>query len=295
MSDGQWDRIRNGQGFIAALDQSGGSTPGALATYGVDQDAYSTPDEMFDLVHAMRVRIATSPAFDSRIRGAILFEGTMRRDIDGVPAATFLWERKSVVPFVKIDKGLTGTANDVQLMAPIPGLGDLLTEARQNSVFGTKARSLIHEANKDGISTLVEQQFEVGEQVLRGGLVPIIEPEVSIASTTKSDAEALLREQLLTRLDTVSSPVILKLTLPETAGYYQPLIDHPKVVRVLALSGGYSLEESVQRLSENPGVIASFSRVLTDGLHADQSPEQFNTRLDRTIGVIAAASVTTQT
>ena len=228
MVDGKLDRIRNGQGFIAALDQSGDSTPKALAAYGVDENSYSSPEDMFDLVHSLRARIVTAPAFDSRIIGAILFEGTMRRDIEGVPAATYLWEKKSVVPFVKIDKGLAEVTDGVQLMAPISGLTDLLADAHQLSVFGTKARSLVHEANEDGISKVVAQQFEVSEEVIAAGLMPIIEPEVSISSLSKSDAEVLLRAELLLALESISSPVMLKLSLPDTGGFYQTLVDHRK-------------------------------------------------------------------
>jgi len=291
VAEGQLDRIRTGQGFIAALDQSGGSTPKALAAYGVSPDQYSTPEEMFDLVHAFRVRIATSSVFDSRIVGAILFEGTMRREIDGLPTAAYLWDRKQVVPFVKIDKGLADQADDVQLLAPIPGLDELLAECNEHPVFGTKERSLIHAANPAGVQKVVAQQFELGEQVLAAGLVPIIEPEVSISSPSKADAEELLRSEVLKSLEDVSAPVMLKLSLPEQAGFYQDLVDHPKVVKVVALSGGYSLEESVRRLEQNPGVIASFSRALTDGLRADQTPAEFDAFLDKTIGMIAAASI----
>ena len=292
MDNAQLERARTGAGFIAALDQSGGSTPKALAGYGVTEDQYSTPEEMFDLVHAFRVRIATSPVFDSRIVGAILFEDTMRRDIEGQPAPTYLWKTKNIVPYVKIDKGLEETADDVQLMKPMPELDALLAEAAGLGVFGTKERSVIHEANKAGIKAVVDQQFEVGEQVLSHGLVPIIEPEVSIGSGSKKQAEAMLRAAILEHLETVSAPVMLKLTLPEEDGFYAPLVAHPKVVRVVALSGGYDLAESCRRLAANPGVIASFSRALIDGLSVNQSAEEFDAKLDSTIGQIAAASNT---
>lgn len=288
----QLDRVATGTGFIAALDQSGGSTPKALAAYGVAQDAYSSPEEMFDLVHDFRVRIATSPVFDSRILGAILFEGTMRREIAGLPAAEYLWTQKNIVPFVKIDKGLEERDQDVQLLKPMPELGALLEEANRYPVFGTKERSVIHEANSAGIDAVVAQQFEVGETVLGAGLVPIIEPEVSIVSETKAEAEDLLLASLTTSLDAVSAPVMLKLTLPETDGLYSPLLNHPKVLRIVALSGGYSLEESVRRLALNPGVIASFSRALTDRLRFQMSAAEFDEALNTAIDAIATASLT---
>lgn len=290
MNAEQYERVRTGRGFIAALDQSGGSTPKALAAYGVTPEQYATPDEMFDLVHAFRARIATAPAFDTRILGAILFEDTMRREIENTPAAQYLWDTKHIVPFVKIDKGLADLADDVQLLAPMPSLPTLLAEAASFGVFGTKARSVIHEANPAGIAAVVEQQFAVGEQVLEAGLVPIIEPEVSIESGSKGKAEDLLLEALSSALDNVSDPVMLKLTLPEAANHYRVLVDHPKVVRVVALSGGYSLIESVQRLEANNGVIASFSRAFTDGLLVSQSDADFNSHLDRSIRLISDAS-----
>lgn len=286
----QYERVRTGSGFIAALDQSGGSTPKALAAYGVTGEQYASSEEMFDLVHAFRARIATAPAFDTRILGAILFEDTMRRTIENSPAVQYLWDAKDIVPFVKIDKGLADPADDVQLLAPMPSLTSLLAEAASLGVFGTKARSVIHEANPAGIDAVVRQQFAVGEQVLAAGLVPIIEPEVSIESGSKRHAEDLLLEALSSALNDASAPVMLKLTLPETANHYRALVDHPKVVRVVALSGGYSLTESVQRLGANIGVIASFSRALTDGLLISQSDAEFNAHLDRSIQLIFEAS-----
>lgn len=290
MNAEQYERVRTGSGFIAALDQSGGSTPKALAAYGVTPEQYATPEEMFDLVHAFRARIATASAFDNRILGAILFEDTMRRTIDGTSAVQYLWERKGVVPFVKIDKGLADRVDGVQLMAPMPTLSVLLAEAASLGVFGTKARSVIHEADSSGIAAVVQQQFEVGEQVLAAGLVPIIEPEVSIESASKAQSENLLLEALGDALDAVSEAVMLKLTLPEATNHYQALVSHPKVLRVVALSGGYSLEESVRRLEANKGVIASFSRAFTDGLYVSQSDDEFNEHLDRSIQLIADAS-----
>lgn len=292
MNEKQRERVREGAGFIAALDQSGGSTPKALKAYGIPEDAYSTDAEMFDLVHEMRVRIATSPSFDSRVLGAILFEDTMRRTIDGDPAASYLWDRKGIVPFIKIDKGLADTVDDAQVMKPMPTLDDLLAEAAGQGVFGTKERSVIHEANPAGIAAVVDQQFEVAETVLAAGLVPIVEPEISIGSGTKAEAEDLLLARLLDAVEAASAPVMLKLTLPETADHYAPLVAHDKVLRVVALSGGYSLAESADRLSKNHGVIASFSRALTDDLRADLSDADFDAALDSAISQIAQASST---
>lgn len=292
MFDEQGVRIREGGGFIAALDQSGGSTPKALAAYGVPESSYTTTDEMFGLVHDFRARIATSPAFDSRIAGAILFEDTMRRSIAGLPSARYLWESRNIVPFIKIDKGLADKADGVQLMKPLLGLDSLLAEAKGHPIFGTKERSVIHEANRVGVTAVVTQQFEVAEAVLRAGLVPIVEPEISIASETKAEAEDILLQELTGALSQVSAPVMLKLTLPEVDGLYSPLVDHPKVLKVVALSGGYSLSESVDRLGANPGVIASFSRALTDGLRVDMTDVEFNAKLDSVIERIAIASAT---
>lgn len=292
MTQAMADKIRAGQGFIAALDQSGGSTPKALKLYGVEEDAYSGDAEMFDLIHAMRARIIKSPAFaGSKVIGAILFEATMDRDIDGTPTAQYLWEERGVVPFLKIDKGLEDTANDVQLMKPMPDLPSLLPRARKLSVFGTKERSVIHGANRDGIAAIVAQQIEIGKQVLSFGLVPILEPEITISIPDKAEAEAMLMEELLRALDGLEGDVMLKLTLPETAGRYQALVDHPRVMKVVALSGGYSRDEANTRLSQNRGIVASFSRALTEGLSANQPDADFDAALAATIDSIYQASV----
>ncbi len=286
-------KVRNDDGFIAALDQSGGSTPKALKLYGIAEDAYSGDDEMFDLVHQMRTRIITSPSFGGdRILGAILFEMTMDREIGGKGSAEYLWEDKQVVPFLKIDKGLADDADGVQVMKPIPGLDELLARAATHGVFGTKERSVIKEANAAGVAAVVDQQFEVGRQVLGAGLVPIIEPEVDIHSTSKAEAEGLLRDAIASQLDGLGGDelVMLKLTLPDVDGFYQPLVDHPNVLRVVALSGGYSRDDANARLARNPGVIASFSRALTEGLTAQQSDDEFDALLDSAIGAIFEAS-----
>jgi fructose-bisphosphate aldolase, class I len=290
----QSEQMTSGKGFIAALDQSGGSTPKALRLYGIEESAYSSEVEMFDLIHQMRSRIITSPAFrGDRILGAILFEQTMDREIDGKPSATYLWEDKGVVPFLKIDKGLAGAADDVQLMKPMPQLDDLLARAVRNAIFGTKERSVIGGANRAGIAAVVGQQFEVARQVLSHGLVPIIEPEVTISISDKAEAEDILRDEIGQQLDGVpeGQQVMLKLTLPTAANHYKPLVDHPKVMRVVALSGGYSRDEANALLAQNTGVIASFSRALTEGLSADQSDEEFNATLDKAIQSIYEASV----
>ncbi len=290
----QKQKIAAGQGFIAALDQSGGSTPKALRLYGVSEERYANDDEMFDLIHEMRSRIATSPAFTGdKVIGAILFEKTMDRDIAGKPSAQFLWEDRGVVPFLKIDKGLEEEANGVQLMKPIPGLSELLTRAADKGIFGTKERSVIHAANPEGIAANVAQQFELGAQVVEHGLVPILEPEININAPDKAEAEALLRDEILKRLDALpgTSDVMLKLTLPEESNLYKPLIDHPRVLKVVALSGGYSREEANTRLAQNTGMVASFSRALTEGLSDDQSDSEFNETLGSAIGSIHAASV----
>jgi fructose-bisphosphate aldolase class I len=292
MNDTMLAKVQNDDGFIAALDQSGGSTPKALKLYGIDEDAYSGDEAMFDLVHEMRSRIITSPSFGGdRILGAILFEMTMDREIGGKGTAEFLWEDKGVVPFLKIDKGLADEADDVQLMKPMPGLDALLARANTHGVFGTKERSVIKAANAAGVSAVVDQQFEVARQVLGAGLVPIIEPEVDIHSATKAEAEQLLRGDLTAQLDGLGDEqVMLKLTLPEEDGFYQSLVDHPNVLRVVALSGGYSRDDANARLSRNPGVIASFSRALTEGLSAQQSDAEFDAALDTAIGSIFEAS-----
>jgi len=290
----QLAKVKEGKGFIAALDQSGGSTPKALKLYGVEESSYSGDAEMFDLVHAMRTRIVSSPAFDGkRVLGAILFEATMDRQFDGLDAAAYLWERKQVVPFLKVDKGLAARADGVELMKPIAGLDELLKRAVAKGIFGTKMRSVVHEANAKGIEAVVAQQFEVGQQILAAGLVPIIEPEVSIAAPDKADAEALLKKSLLAHLDALPADavVMLKLTLPEVDGFYKELVEHARVVRVVALSGGYSRDEANARLARNPGIIASFSRALTEGLSAQQSDDEFNKTIDGTIETIYQASI----
>lgn len=291
----QQNRVRTEPGFIAALDQSGGSTPKALQQYGVDASAWSNEDEMFDAVHAMRARLITSPAFDGkRILGAILFEGTMDRDIDGTPTATYLWTKKRVVPFLKIDKGLADLKDGVQLMKPMPGLDVLLDRARDKGVFGTKERSLIKEANAAGIAAVVRQQFEVAKQVVAHGLVPIVEPEVDIKCPDKAKAEDILQKEMLAALDRLGPQdrVMLKLTLPEKDNFYQPCIAHPKVLKVVALSGGYPRDAANACLARNHGVVASFSRALVEGLFAQQSDKEFDSALDGAIESIFRASMT---
>lgn len=292
--DAQLDRAATANGFIAALDQSGGSTPKALAAYGVDASAWSTHEEMFDLVHAMRTRIMTSSGFTGdRILGAILFEQTMDREVEGLPTAQYLWDRKQVVPFVKTDAGLAEEANGAQLMKANPGLPALLERAKAKGIFGTKMRSVVHDANPTGVTALVAQQFEVGSQIIDAGLMPIIEPEVNIESPQKAAAEDLVLQAISDQLDALGDRrVMLKLTLPETPGHYAPLVAHPNVVRVVALSGGYSLDESCSRLAQNAGTIASFSRVLTTGLHADQPQAEFDATITATIEQIFEASIT---
>lgn len=293
--DQQLEKVTSQDGFIAALDQSGGSTPKALRLYGVTEDDYSNDDEMFAVVHQMRSRIVTSPSFGGgRILGAILFENTMDRDIDGVPAASYLWENKHVVPFLKVDKGLAEERDGVQLMKPMPGLAALLEKAKSKGIFGTKMRSVIKLANPAGIAAIVAQQFEVGLQIINAGLVPIIEPEVDINSPEKAQAEAILKSELLKQLDALDSDqkVMLKLTLPEAAGFYADCVNHANAIRVVALSGGYSRTESNQRVSENQGMIASFSRALTEGLSAQMSEDEFNRALDESIESIFQASKT---
>ncbi|OWJ76417.1 fructose bisphosphate aldolase [Haematobacter genomosp. 1] len=288
----QAEQIKKGAGFIAALDQSGGSTPKALRLYGIEESAYSGETEMFDLIHAMRARIIKSPAFTGdKVVGAILFEQTMDRDIDGTPTATYLWETRSVVPFLKIDKGLEAEADGVQLMKPMPGLDALLDRAAKAGIFGTKERSVVNAANPVGIQKIVDQQFEVGEQVLAHGLVPILEPEVTISIADKAEAESLLRDALLQGLETVSAPVMLKLSLPTVPNFYKPLVDHPKVLKVVALSGGYSREEANAKLAQNTGIIASFSRALTQGLSAKQADADFDRVLGETVQTTYEASI----
>jgi fructose-bisphosphate aldolase class I len=288
------EKVVNGNGFIAALDQSGGSTPKALADYGIGADRYSNDAAMFDLMHAMRTRIIKSPAFTGdKILAAILFEMTMDRQIDGRETPEYLWNERGVVPFLKVDKGLEETANGVQMMKPIPGLDDLLARAVAKGVYGTKMRSVIHEANPDGIAAIVEQQFEIGAQIAAHGLVPILEPEVSIKSPTKNEAEVLLREAIQKQAAQLpaETPIMLKLTIPTQAGYYTPLTAEPHVQRVVALSGGYSRDEACALLAQNPGVIASFSRALVEGVSDAQTDAEFDATLAASIGAIYAASL----
>lgn len=289
------EKIRNERGFIAALDQSGGSTPKALKLYGIEEDEYDGEEEMFDLIHAMRSRICTSPSFHGdRVLGAILFEMTMDREIEGMGSAEYLWKVKNVVPFLKVDKGLADEENGAQVMKPIPDLDALCERAVAKGVFGTKMRSVVNEADQAGVDAVVDQQFEVGKQILGHGLMPIIEPEVNINSSTKAEAEELLKAAILRNLDGIpdGQQVMLKLTLPEVDGFYADVIAHPKVLKVVALSGGYSRQESNERLSRQHGMIASFSRALTEGLSAQQSDDEFNALLDDAVGSIAAASAT---
>jgi len=295
MNTDQLEKVRNGKGFIAALDQSGGSTPKALKLYGVEEDAYDGEAEMFDRIHEMRSRIVTSPSFNGdRVVGAILFEMTMDRQVEGLDTGEYLWETKRVVPFLKVDKGLADEADGVQMMKPIDGLDDLLARAAGKGMFGTKMRSVIKLADEAGVKAIVDQQFEIGRQIVAAGLVPIIEPEVDITSPQKGEAEVLLEAAIRAQLDSLEDDqlVMLKLTLPEVDGFYQALVEHPNVVRVVALSGGYSREDANARLTRNPGVIASFSRALTEGLSAQQSDEEFDATLDTTIQAIYEASIT---
>lgn len=289
----QRDRIASGQGFIAALDQSGGSTPKALKLYGIEESAYGSEAEMFDLVHQMRERIVSSEAFNQRVLGAILFEMTLDRPFNGKDAAQYLWQDKGVVPFLKIDKGLQDEANGVQLMKPIPGLDELLARAKAKGVFGTKERSVIKANNAAGIAAVLDQQFELARQVLAAGLVPIIEPEVDIKAADKEAIEAELKKGLIERLNTIDAktPVMLKLTLPTVDGYFDELVAHPSVLKVVALSGGYSRDDANAKLARNKGVIASFSRALTEGLSAQQSDADFNQALDASIESIYRASI----
>mgnify|MGYP001166573922 FL=1 len=293
MNEQQLQRVRNDDGFIAALDQSGGSTPKALGLYGIADGSWADEEEMFDLMHAMRSRIMMSSAFTGeRVLGAILFEMTMERLVDGVPTASYLWQRKNVVPFLKIDKGLADQVDGAQVMKPMPELDALLERAVSAGIFGTKMRSVISSANPAGVSAVVSQQFEVGHQILSAGLVPIIEPEVDIHAPDKAEAEEMLRDAILNELASVDadSPVMLKLTLPEVDGLYDVFVNHDSVARVVALSGGYSRKVANERLSRNRGVIASFSRALTEGLAAGQTDAEFDAMLDRSIEGIYQAS-----
>ena len=290
----QTEQVRNGKGFIAALDQSGGSTPKALRLYGVSENEYSNETEMFDLIHAMRARIIKSPAFTGdKVVGAILFEQTMDRTVDGIPTATYLWEKRGVVPFLKIDKGLEAEVDGCQLMKPMPGLDALLDRAAKAGVFGTKERSVVSAANAKGIAAIVAQQFDIGRQVLSHGLMPILEPEVTISIADKAEAEKLLQEEILNHLDTLPAgqQVMLKLSLPTVDNFYAPLVDHPKVLKVVALSGGYSRKDANAILARNRGIIASFSRALTEGLSAQQSDAEFDAALGEAISSIHAASI----
>jgi len=295
MNQEQVAKVREGKGFIAALDQSGGSTPKALALYGVSADAFSNDDEMFTRVHEMRTRIVTSPSFSGeRVLGAILFEDTMDRQIEGKESADYLWSVKGVVPFLKVDKGLAEDADGAQVMKPNPGLDELLGRAVAKGVFGTKMRSVIKTADPVGVAAVVDQQFEVGRQILGQGLVPIIEPEVDIHSPQKAEAEALLKTAIVDQLASLDADqlIMLKLTLPEADGFYAELVQHPNVLKVVALSGGYSRQEANERLARNAGVIASFSRALTEGLSAQQTDEAFDAALDASIASIYEASIT---
>ncbi|BFH64409.1 fructose bisphosphate aldolase [Paenibacillus azoreducens] len=290
----QLDRIRTGKGFIAALDQSGGSTPKALQQYGIPESSYSGEEEMYALVHEMRTRIIKSPAFDSRhILGAILFENTMDRSIDGQLTADYLWEQKGIVPFLKVDKGLAELEDGVQLMKPISGLDDLLKRANERNIFGTKMRSVIKEANPAGIKKVVEQQFAIGKQIAAAGLVPIVEPEVDIYSADKTASEKLLKDEIIAQLSALDPDVkiMLKLSIPTEDNFYSDLMEDPHVVRIVALSGGYSQTEANDKLAQNHGLIASFSRALSEGLAAGQSDEDFNAKLSKSVEAIYEASI----
>lgn len=292
MNQEQAQRMTNGKGFIAALDQSGGSTPKALAAYGIAADSYQGEDEMFNLVHQMRTRIITSPAFDKQhILAAILFEQTMDREIEGKKTGDYLWDVKGIVPFLKVDKGLAAEENGVQLMKPMPGLDDLLKRAVERHIFGTKMRSVIKKASREGIKAIVDQQFEIGEKISKAGLIPIIEPEVDIHIADKAEAEAILKEEILKHLEKVEKPVMLKLSIPSKDNFYEELIRHPKVMRVVALSGGYSRDEANELLARNHGLIASFSRALAEGLSAQQSDAEFNAMMKDSVDKIYAASI----
>ncbi|OPL07634.1 MAG: class I fructose-bisphosphate aldolase [delta proteobacterium ML8_F1] len=294
MNREQMKVIESADGFIAALDQSGGSTPKALSGYGIEKDQYSSEEEMFDLVHAMRTRIIRSPSFKKEaIIGAILFEQTMERTIEGINTPDYLWEKKGVVPFLKVDKGLAPEENGVQLMKPIPGLDQLLEKAKEYRVFGTKMRSVINRADQRGIRSIVEQQFEIGKQIVRSGLMPILEPEVSIKSSDKAESERLLKALILESLDTLEGEdqIMLKLSIPTVTDFYSELIDHPRVLRVVALSGGYSQDEACELLEKNHGLIASFSRALLEDLRVSQSDGEFDRVLAAAVDKIYRASI----
>ncbi|QQK80365.1 fructose bisphosphate aldolase [Salicibibacter cibi] len=295
MQQKQFEQIQNGNGFIAALDQSGGSTPKALALYGISEDEYTNKDEMFDLVHEMRTRIITSPSFDSEhILGAILFEQTMDRKIDDMYTADYLAEKKGVVPFLKVDKGLAEESNGVQMMKPIHDLDEILKRANERNIFGTKMRSVIKEASPEGIKAVVDQQFEIGKKIIEAGLVPIIEPEVDINSPEKEKCEEILKAEIHSHLDQLGQDdlVMLKLTIPTVANTYKELIDHPNVVRVVALSGGYPTDEANDKLTDNKNLIASFSRALTQDLNVNQTADEFNDTLQKAVDSIYRASIT---
>jgi fructose-bisphosphate aldolase class I len=290
----QSEKVRAGRGFFAALDQSGGSTPGALAEYGIGHDRYSSDAQMFDLVHAMRTRVLTSPAFGgARILAAILFEQTMDREVGGVPTARYLWDEKNVVPFLKVDKGLAAEQDSVQLMKPIDTLDELLERAQRHQIFGTKMRSVIHDADEAGIAAIVDQQFDYAGRIMAAGLAPIIEPEVSIASPHKEQAETLLHDAILKHVEALpaDAAMLVKITIPTRPGLYADVAADPRVLRVVALSGGYSRDEACARLVHDPVLIASFSRALLEGLTDGQTDEQFNARLDASIEQIYQASV----
>lgn len=295
MNQQQVDRMTNDLGFIAALDQSGGSTPKALKAYGINEDQYHNEDQMFDLVHEMRTRIITSPSFDAKhILGAILFEQTMDRQINHQYSADYLWNVKHILPFLKVDKGLKEKENGVQLMKDIDTLDDLLKRAKDRNIFGTKMRSVIHQANPEGIKAIVQQQFEIGNKIAKAGLVPILEPEVNIHAKDKAEIETILLEEIMAHLK-VQDPelkLMFKLTIPSEDNLYQPIIDHPAVLRVVALSGGYSREEANALLARNPKLIASFSRALSEGLQAHQSKEDFDQLLNESVTSIYQASIT---
>ncbi|MFC0015042.1 MULTISPECIES: fructose bisphosphate aldolase [Allobacillus] len=293
MNENHFNRMKNDDGFVAALDQSGGSTPKALAAYGIKEDAYSNEEEMFDLVHELRTRIVTSPAFSSdKILGAILFEQTMDRKVEGKYTGDYLAD-KGIVPFIKIDKGLAEKENGVQMMKPMPELDELLRRSNERNMFGTKMRSVIHEPNEEGIKAVVDQQFEVAKHIINAGLVPIVEPEVDINSSDKEKCEEMLNEEILKHVNALSEDenIMLKLTIPTKANLYKELIEHPRVVRFVALSGGYSREEANEKLKENDGMIASFSRALVSDLNVDQTDEEFNKTLQEAVDSIYDASV----
>lgn len=293
MNSEMYNKVKNRDGFIAALDQSGGSTPRALHNYGIPADSYASETEMYDLVHAMRTRMIKSPAFNGdNLIGAILFERTVNSDIDGIPTAQYVWEKCGVVPFIKCDKGLEDNANGVQLMKPMPDLDAMLTKAKTQGIFGTKMRSVINEANADGIAAIVAQQIKVGQQIIDHGLMPILEPEITITIEDKAEAENMLRDELIKQLSALpdDQEVMLKLSLPETPNQYKALVDHPRVLAVVALSGGYPRAQSNQMLAQNTGMVASFSRGFSEGLRADQTDEAFDAMLAETIAAVCAAS-----